>query len=96
MRLGIGPSHRLIIENMYGFEHSKPLAHLREYVEVLRTALWDGKVNHHGDFYNVEAMFPRNGADTSVYLNIRKEGISISWTNSRWRDNMGVSCSIPD
>lgn len=60
LRLGIGPSHRFIIENMYGLQHSKPLAHLREYVEVLRAALWVGKVNHHhGHFYNVEAMFPR-------------------------------------
>ena len=59
VRLGIGPSHRFIIENMYGLQHSKPLAHLREYVEVLRAALWAGKVNHHGHFYNIEAMFPR-------------------------------------
>ncbi len=45
---------------MYGLQHSKPLAHLREYVEVLRAALWVGKVNHHhGHLYNVEAMFPR-------------------------------------
>src|SRR5918996_4229223 len=54
LRLGIGPSHRFIIENMYGLQHSKPLANLREYVDVLRTALWSGKVSHHGDFYNVE------------------------------------------
>jgi alkanesulfonate monooxygenase SsuD/methylene tetrahydromethanopterin reductase-like flavin-dependent oxidoreductase (luciferase family) len=59
LRLGIGPSHSFIIEKMYGLQHSKPLAHLREYVEVLRTALWDGKVNHHGDFYNVEVIFSR-------------------------------------
>lgn len=58
-RLGIGPSQRFIIEDMYGLQHSKPLAHLREYVKVLRTALWDGKVNHHGEFYNIEATFPR-------------------------------------
>ena len=43
LRLGIGPSHSLI-EKMYGLQHTKPLAHLREYVEVLRTALWAGKV----------------------------------------------------
>jgi F420-dependent oxidoreductase-like protein len=67
LRLGIGPSHRFIIENMYGLQHSKPLAHLREYVEVLRTALWNGKVNHHGDFYNVEAMFPRT-AQIPVFI----------------------------
>jgi F420-dependent oxidoreductase-like protein len=59
-RLGIGPSHRFIIEDMYGLQHSKPLAHLQEYVKVLRGALWDGKVKHHGEFYNVEATFPRN------------------------------------
>jgi F420-dependent oxidoreductase-like protein len=58
-RLGIGPSHRFIIEDMFGLQHGKPLAHLREYVDVLRGALWYGKVNHHGEFYNVEATFPR-------------------------------------
>jgi alkanesulfonate monooxygenase SsuD/methylene tetrahydromethanopterin reductase-like flavin-dependent oxidoreductase (luciferase family) len=42
LRLGIGPSHRFVIENIYGLQHSKPLAHLREYVDVLHTALWDG------------------------------------------------------
>ena len=67
LRLGIGPSHRFIIEKMYGLQQSNPLAHLREYVEVLRTALWDGKVNHHGDFYNVEAMFPRT-AQIPVFI----------------------------
>jgi F420-dependent oxidoreductase-like protein len=59
LRLGIGPSHRIIIANMYGLQQSKPLAHLREYVEVLRTALWDGKVNHRGHFYNVVFISPR-------------------------------------
>lgn len=29
LRLGIGPSHRFIIENIYGLQPSKPLAHLR-------------------------------------------------------------------
>jgi F420-dependent oxidoreductase-like protein len=58
-RLGIGPSHRFLIEDMYGLQHSKPLAHLREYVEVLRAGLWDGKVNHRGKFYNIQAVFPR-------------------------------------
>jgi F420-dependent oxidoreductase-like protein len=60
LRIGIGPSHRFIIETMYGLQQSNPLAHLREYVEVLRTVLWDGTVNHHGDFYNVEAELVRS------------------------------------
>jgi alkanesulfonate monooxygenase SsuD/methylene tetrahydromethanopterin reductase-like flavin-dependent oxidoreductase (luciferase family) len=44
---------------MHGLQHSKPLAHLREYIKVLRMALWNGKVSYHGHFYTVEAMFPR-------------------------------------
>jgi alkanesulfonate monooxygenase SsuD/methylene tetrahydromethanopterin reductase-like flavin-dependent oxidoreductase (luciferase family) len=59
LRLGIGSSHRFIIEDMYGLQQRTPLAHLREYVEILRAALWEGKVDHHGDFYNVVATLPR-------------------------------------
>jgi F420-dependent oxidoreductase-like protein len=67
LRLGIGPSHRFIIEDMYGLQQSKPLAHLREYLEVLRTALWDGKVNHRGQFYKVEVIMPRT-AQIPVFI----------------------------
>lgn len=59
LRLGIGPSHRFIIEDMYGLQQRTPLAHLREYLEILHAALWEGKVDHHGDFYNVVATLPR-------------------------------------
>ena len=59
LRLGIGPSHRFIIEDTYGLQHKIPLAHLREYVKILRAALWEGKVDHHGEFYNVIATLPR-------------------------------------
>jgi F420-dependent oxidoreductase-like protein len=54
LRLGIGPSHQAIIEGIYGLPQTTPLAHLREYVNVLRTALWEEKVDHHGKFFNVK------------------------------------------
>jgi alkanesulfonate monooxygenase SsuD/methylene tetrahydromethanopterin reductase-like flavin-dependent oxidoreductase (luciferase family) len=54
LRLGIGPSHRAIIEDIYGLPQPAPLAHLREYVSVLRAALWEGNVDHHGKFFNVK------------------------------------------
>ncbi len=59
LRLGIGPSHRFIIEGTYGLQQITPMAHVREYVKVLRAALWEGKVDHHGQFYNVAATLPR-------------------------------------
>ncbi len=59
LRLGVGPSHRHIIVDMYGLEMPSPLAYLREYVEVLRQGLWEGRVNHTGRFFKVAASLPR-------------------------------------
>lgn len=51
LRLGIGPSHRPTIEGVYGLRMESPLAHVQEYVGVLRAALWDGQVDHEGRFF---------------------------------------------
>ncbi len=58
LRLGLGASHRPTIEGIYGIEMTAPLAHTREYVSVLRAALWEGKVSYHGRFYHVTASLP--------------------------------------
>ena len=59
LRLGVGTSHRHLMEDMYGLKMSSPLAYLREYVEVMRQATWEGKVDHQGRFFNVNTSFPR-------------------------------------
>ena len=33
--LGIGLSHRIVIEDMYGYDYGQPLRHMREYLAVL-------------------------------------------------------------
>ncbi len=58
LRLGLGTSHRPTIAGMYGIEMTAPLAYLREYVSVLRTALWEGKVDYQGRFFRVTASLP--------------------------------------
>src|SRR4051794_12091954 len=55
LRLGVGPSHRPSIEGAYGIRMEAPLDHLREYVNVLRAALWDGTVDHQGRFITAKA-----------------------------------------
>ncbi len=55
LRLGIGPSHRPIIEDSYGLSQVAPLAYLREYIAVLRGVLGEGKIEHHGTFFHVTA-----------------------------------------
>jgi F420-dependent oxidoreductase-like protein len=62
LRLGVGPSHRPTIEGVYGLPHTTPLAHLREYVHVLRDILWEGKTDFHGSFFNVTASLARTPA----------------------------------
>ena len=59
LRLGVGTSHRHAMENMYGLSMSSPLAYLREYVEVMRQVLWEGRVDHQGKFFRVNTSFPR-------------------------------------
>lgn len=59
LRLGVGPSHRAVIENVYGLPMPAPLAHLREYVGVLRAALDSGVVDAHGTYYTAKTTFPR-------------------------------------
>jgi F420-dependent oxidoreductase-like protein len=57
-RLGIGPSHRPTIEGMFGLEMNRPLEHLREYLGILRSLLWDGSVEFSGTYFQVKAQLP--------------------------------------
>lgn len=59
LRLGVGPSHRPTIEGVYGLAMHAPLAHLREYMGVLRSALWEGRVEHEGRFFTARATLQR-------------------------------------
>src|SRR5215469_18909422 len=59
LRLGVGTSHRHVMENVYGLSMPSPLAYLREYVEVMRQGLWEGRMDHQGRFFEVATSFPR-------------------------------------
>src|SRR4051812_1164758 len=58
LRLGIGPSHRPVIEGVFGIKMVKPLDHLREYLAVLRGLLWEGSADVQGDYFTVKASLP--------------------------------------
>jgi F420-dependent oxidoreductase-like protein len=58
LRLGIGPSHRPTIEGSFGIPMGKPLDHLREYLGILRSLLWEGTVDFSGEYYTVNASLP--------------------------------------
>ena len=46
--LGIGLSHRLVIEDMFGMSYDKPAAHMKEYLQIIAPLLAQQPVNFSG------------------------------------------------
>jgi F420-dependent oxidoreductase-like protein len=60
--LGIGLSHKIVIEDMFGLDFSKPARHMREYLEVLAPLLRGEPVEHRGELYRVKTSLSVPGA----------------------------------
>src|ERR1700729_1648679 len=63
LALGIGLSHKIVIENMYGYSFERPARHMREYLSVLTPLLDGAHANVAGDTVsaNVGLSTPRAG-----------------------------------
>ena len=57
LTLGVGVSHRPVIEDLHGIAYQRPAAHLREYLSVLVPLLRHGSVHYRGEFYQVDGGF---------------------------------------
>ena len=53
--LGIGLSHKIVIEDMFGLSYERPARHMREYLEVLVPLLRGESVSYQGEQYRVKA-----------------------------------------
>lgn len=62
LALGIGLSHQLVIEGMYGYSFDKPVRHMREYLEILLPLIQTGKVTFSGDTLTARAGIEVKGA----------------------------------
>ena len=47
--LGIGLSHQMVIEGMYGMSYDKPAAHMKEYLEIAAPLLHGERVDFQGE-----------------------------------------------
>ena len=52
LTLGIGLSHRPVVEGMLRMEWERPVRHMVDYLDVLQPLLADGKVSHQGDIWS--------------------------------------------
>lgn len=64
--LGVGVSHKPVIENLLGLRYASPANHMREYLSILGPMLRNESVTFSGDFYTVnQASFMVPGYDPS-------------------------------
>lgn len=61
--LGLGLSHKLVIEDMLGYSYEKPARHMREYLEVLLPLLDGENVQHQGDEFKIAAQIQVPGVN---------------------------------
>ncbi len=66
--LGIGLSHKMVIEDMLGLSYAKPAAHMREYLQVIGTLCRGERCDFEGDFYQVHAKTPVYDAPAASIL----------------------------
>ena len=62
LALGIGLSHRMMIEGSLGLDYSRPIPHTREYLTILNGLLSGERVSFAGDLYRVNAQVAVAGA----------------------------------
>jgi len=59
--LGIGPSHQMVVERLWGLSYEKPARHMREYLQVLLPLVREGQVRFSGEVYKVTAQVTVEG-----------------------------------
>ena len=62
LTLGIGLSHKIVIESMLGMSFDRPVRHLREYLSVLMPLSHNEQVNFDGDTYKVHGGLSAKGS----------------------------------
>jgi 5,10-methylenetetrahydromethanopterin reductase len=62
LTLGIGLSHKIVIENMMGMSFDKPVRHLRDYLNVLGPLSRQETAHYDGEAYSTHAAITAKGS----------------------------------
>ena len=54
--LGIGLSHKIVIEDMLGLSYERPAAYMREYLDSLLVLIEGKEINFQGDFFKIRNL----------------------------------------
>ena len=86
--LGIGLSHQIVVESMWGMSFDKPVRHMREYLEVMMPLLEGKPVSHAGEAFNVNGGInvPGYAASKGAVIALSRE-IAVQWARKGVRVN---------
>ena len=62
LALGLGPSHKIVIEDMLGLSYARVAKHVEEYLTVVRSLVETGAVDFQGEVYRVKGTLRLPGA----------------------------------
>ncbi|MBG7604968.1 MAG: TIGR03564 family F420-dependent LLM class oxidoreductase [Actinobacteria bacterium] len=62
LTLGIGLSHKIVIENMMGMSYDKPIRHIRDYLSILGPLSRNEPVSYSGEAYTTFGAINAKGA----------------------------------
>ncbi|MBM3945331.1 MAG: LLM class F420-dependent oxidoreductase, partial [SAR202 cluster bacterium] len=62
LTLGIGLSHKVVVEGAWGLSYDRPARHMREYLTVLRALIHEGGVDFTGEVFRVNGRVNVPGA----------------------------------
>jgi 5,10-methylenetetrahydromethanopterin reductase len=68
LALGIGLSHRIVVENLWGYSYDKPIRHMREYLSALLPLLQGDSVDVHGEDVTCVGKLDITGVDAPDVL----------------------------
>ncbi len=66
--LGIGLSHKFVIEDMWGLSFDRPAAHMRDYLEALLPLLRGDETHVENDSYRINATYAVPGTEAPAVL----------------------------
>jgi 5,10-methylenetetrahydromethanopterin reductase len=66
--LGLGLEHEWVISQLWGLDWDRPVSRLEEYLAIIRSLLSTGRVEHNGEFFQVQTAFLRFAPQPSTQI----------------------------
>jgi alkanesulfonate monooxygenase SsuD/methylene tetrahydromethanopterin reductase-like flavin-dependent oxidoreductase (luciferase family) len=95
--LGVGTSHRSIVEESLGLAMAQPLDYLEEYVQVVKALLAGKPVHHHGAFFRINGYTLATGISYSgLPIYAASLGLAAAAKAARYADGVILTLTPPD